>query len=119
VVYCNDRRLPLRYAATISNPEHELFLSVASSWEILIKYQIGKLELPHHPTQYIRKHRKRLGIRSLAIYETAIQELSKLPLHHHDPFDRLIISQTNRYQLTLMTLDHQFEAYDVSILPTK
>lgn len=112
----NDSKLPLKYSSTITNLENEVYLSVASSWEMLIKYQIGKLSLPEQPSKYIAKNRRKHRIRSLAIYESSIKEIASLPLHHNDPFDRLIIAQSIRYKMTLLTLDEKFQHYPVNIL---
>jgi len=76
----------------IARPGAELFFSYASAWEIAIKFGIGKLELPESPEAFVMKHLKINKIRLLPISLSSIFSAGSLPLHHRDPFDRLIIA---------------------------
>ncbi|MDD1418633.1 type II toxin-antitoxin system VapC family toxin [Dolichospermum sp. ST_sed1] len=86
----NNNRLSRKYCDSISNADNEIYLSVVSVWEAMIKYQLGKLALPESPDIYLPKQREKHLISSLSIDETTIAQLAKLPSLHHDPFDRLL-----------------------------
>lgn len=89
---------------------------MASVWEAVIKSQLGKLPLPGPAEMYLPQNRERHGITSLPIDEATIVELAKLPPHHRDPFDRVIIAQAIQHGCTLVTADAALKAYPVSIL---
>jgi PIN domain nuclease of toxin-antitoxin system len=95
----------------ISNPNNEVFLSVASIWECVIKYQSGKLALPQSAEIYLPQQRSQHLIKSLAINEDTIKQLIGLPMIHKDPFDRLIICQSLEWNLVLMTEDEALARY--------
>ncbi|MBA3632298.1 MAG: type II toxin-antitoxin system VapC family toxin [Acidobacteria bacterium] len=109
-----DGRLPILMRDAIREPGNEVFLSVVSLWEIILKHQIGKLSLPQSPEIYIPKQRRLHQIRSLVVSENSIKELAKLPSVHRDPFDRLLICQTLAGNLTIVTVDNEILNYSVS-----
>jgi PIN domain nuclease of toxin-antitoxin system len=109
-------RLPILFRDAIKEPNNELFLSVASLWEIIIKYNLGKLPLPKSPEIYIPQARQRHQIKSLAITETSLKNLVSLPNLHRDPFDRLLISQALSRNLTIVTIDADIMKYNVPFL---
>ncbi len=109
-------RLPPHALEVIANGENEILLSVVSAWEIAIKYTLGKLQLPLEPAEYIPSRLKANKITALPIHLTHTLEVSALPLHHRDPFDRLIISQARCEALTIITADRQFATYDVTMM---
>ena len=111
-----DARLPALFRDAIREPKNEVFLSVISLWEAIIKYNLGKLPLPQSPEIYIPNERRRHRIKSLSLYETAVKELSKLPALHRDPFDRILICQALANNLTIVTIDPQIQNYKVSYL---
>lgn len=88
-----DPKLPTAFQTAIQNPTNEIILSVASIWESVIKYQLGKLPLPGPPAEYLPKQRVAHGIALLEIDEGAMVYLAKLAPLHRDPFDRLIVAQ--------------------------
>lgn len=100
----------------IGNPNNTIFLSAASSIEIAIKYSIGKLPLPEPPERFVPKRLARDLISSLPIEHIHALHMASLPYHHRDPFDRLIISQAQVEKIPVMTVDRQFEPYDVEII---
>ena len=102
----------------LENPENALILSVASSWEIAIKYRIGKLPLPEPPAVFIQPRLTRDGIESLPIEHRHVCRVAELPDHHRDPFDRLLVAVAQLESLTLVTTDPAFEHYDVQLLMT-
>src|SRR3954471_11605866 len=66
----------------------ELFLSAASSWEIAIKYALGKLPLPEPPATYVPSRMRSSGVQGLSIEHAHALHVERLPAHHRDPFDR-------------------------------
>ncbi len=86
-----DNRLSDDQRDSIQDPGNEVFLSVASLWEIIVKYQLGKLPLPQSPESYIPLQRQRHLIASLPLDEASVAQLAKLPPIHRDPFDRMLI----------------------------
>jgi PIN domain nuclease of toxin-antitoxin system len=100
----------------IMDGRNEIFLSAASSWEIAIKYALAKLPLPEAPEKFIPPRLVRDAIRPLPINHTHALHVASLPLHHRDPFDRLLISQAQMEGLPIMTVDKQFKDYDVECI---
>jgi PIN domain nuclease of toxin-antitoxin system len=96
-------------------PDNALLLSAASSWEIAIKYALGKLPLPEPPGRYVPRRMTASGTRGLAVEHAHALRIGELPPHHRDPFDRLLIAQAQIEKLVLVTVDRQFERYDVEL----
>jgi PIN domain nuclease of toxin-antitoxin system len=90
----------------------ELLVSVVSFVEIGIKAATGKLRLPDG----IREHALESGVRILGLAPEHGLDVAVLPLHHRDPFDRLLIAQARREGLTIVTADEQFARYDVPVI---
>lgn len=111
-----DARLPILFRNAIREPKNTIFLSVASLWEIIIKYNLGKLPLPQSPEIYIPKQRLNHQIKSLAISESSLKYLVSLPNLHRDPFDRILISQTLNGNLTFVTVDPEIMNYNAPFL---
>lgn len=109
-------RLSAQNQALLSDPENQLFLSSASSWEIAIKYSIGRLVLPMPPSQYVLSRLESAGTSALPVLHTHALHVGTLPQHHKDPFDRLLIAQAQLEELVLLTADRFFAAYDVEVL---
>lgn len=103
----------------LSSPDNELFVSAASSWEIAIKYSIGRLSLPSEPAMLVPQWLAESRVSSLAIEHDHALQVSKLPHHHRDPFDRMLIAQAHVERLPILTADRQFAAYDVELLPAR
>src|SRR2546429_95307 len=110
-----DARLPDGMRENIRNPSDEVYLSVASLWEIIIKHQLGKLSLPQPPERYIPTQRERHRIVSLPLDEASVAGLAQLPPIHRDPFDRMLICQAREHELTIVTVDHLMSSYPVKI----
>jgi PIN domain nuclease of toxin-antitoxin system len=101
----------------ISSSDHRLYLSVASMWEIAIKYAAGKLRLPEPPASFVPSRLLAMGIASLTISPDHALHVATMPLHHRDPFDRLLIAQAQLEDLAILTSDPHFAAYDVTVIP--
>lgn len=107
-----DKQLPASVKAKIEDIDQSCFLSAASLWEITIKNQIGKLDLEISlPELFDYADRNQIEI--IPITCDHLFTLSKLPLHHYDPFDRLIISQAIAEDLVVITRDKLFKKYKV------
>jgi len=107
----NDKRLAQAWSRVIRDPDNEVYLSVVSLWEAIIKYSAGKLPLPEAPETYIPRLRRHHQIISLPVEEVDVAQVATLPLLHSDPFDRLLIGQATRHGLTLVTVDAAIRAY--------
>ncbi len=100
----------------ISRGAEDIYLSVASSWEVAIKTQLGKFQLPEEPVGYVPRRLAEQGIRPLAITLDHSLRVYELPLHHSDPFDRLIIAQAIAEKMTILTADRAFAKYSVDVV---
>jgi PIN domain nuclease of toxin-antitoxin system len=96
--------------------KQDLYLSAASSWEIAIKTKLGKVDLPEPPSRYVPKRTAAQGIHSLSITQSHTLNVYDLPLHHSDPFDRLIIAQALAEGMAVLTSDRMFKKYEVEII---
>jgi PIN domain nuclease of toxin-antitoxin system len=106
-------RFSKRTRELLEDPEHDLLLSVASSWEIAIKYALGKLALPAPPSDYVPSRLQASRTTSLPIQHVHALHVAELPPHHRDPFDRLLIAQAQVEKISVVTVDPEFEPYDV------
>lgn len=96
-----------------ADPDNDVYLSVASAWEIIVKHNLGKLPLPEPAHDFIKNNRIRHRIESLPLDEAAVLQLSRLPEYHKDPFDRIIICQAIAGSLTILTPDTHITSYPV------
>ena len=110
---------PKRFSSSalrlIKDTENELLLSAASSWEIAIKTALGKLSLPMPPADYVPDRLRSSGVTGLPIEHIHALHVASLPLHHRDPFDRMLVAQAQLERLTILTADRQLAMYDVQI----
>ena len=95
----------------IANPNNLVFVSAASAWEIAIKKSLGKLDAPEDLETQIEVH----NFQALPITITHGVAVGKLPWHHKDPFDRIIIAQAICESATIITRDKKFNLYNVSV----
>ena len=109
-------RIPPQILSQLTDTENSLLFSAASSWEIAIKYRLGKLPLPEPPAEFIPPRLVRDGIEPLLIRHEHTHGVATLAQHHNDPFDRLLIVQASIEGLTLVTADPVMAAYDVELL---
>ncbi|HBA66195.1 MAG TPA: PIN domain nuclease [Methylococcaceae bacterium] len=91
-----------------------VYLSSVSVWEMIVKHQLGKLPLPGSADHFIKQQCGKHFIEFLALDEKAVFHLSRLPNHHRDPFDRMLICQALEHDLTLLTPDEMISAYPVA-----
>ncbi len=96
--------------------EHEVYLSIASAWEMQIKAQLGKLDLAMPIEALVSKNSQENDIYLLPIDLSHIAQLEKLPPHHKDPFDRMIIAQAMVEEFTIISIDGVFADYTVPVI---
>lgn len=101
---------------SLEDPRNDLFLSAASSWEIAIKTQLGRLQLPDDPKRYVPDRMRAIGAQPLPIEHSHALAVSGLPPFHRDPFDRMLVAQARDLRLTIVTADVQIARYDVATL---
>lgn len=94
----------------------EVVLSVASIWEVGIKHAMGKLPLNAGVRALVDEAVRELRARVLPIEMNHVIEAAGLPMHHRDPFDRLLVAQARTEGLILVTLDEALRPYDVPLL---
>ena len=108
-----DDRLSKTAGKIFLNPDNSLFFSAASFWEICIKISLGKLSLKSGWFKTIEEELRVNAIQWLSVEMPHCVELTKLPFHHRDPFDRLLIAQARVEDLQLMSRDDRLSAYDI------
>jgi PIN domain nuclease of toxin-antitoxin system len=94
----------------------DLFLSIASIWEILIKVQSGKLNFPRRAGPYVLSKLAENRIKMLPISIDHLLALDRLPMHHRDPFDRMLIAQSVEEDWPIITADPKFKQYPIQVI---
>jgi PIN domain nuclease of toxin-antitoxin system len=102
--------------SAISDPRNECYLSVASCWEMAIKSSLGKLRLPCPIERFALEQLTANNFTLLNIELRHIAKTEKLPFHHRDPFDRLLIAQALSEKLTVVAADTRFSEYGVKVI---
>ena len=110
-----DQRLSANARQALEAADAELFLSAASIWEMAIKSSLGRLTLPLPLDEYIAEKLIQ-GVRVLPVDWTHAAAVEKMPFHHRDPFDRLLIAQATAENLPLVSADPEFRAYKVKLI---
>nr|WP_297460595.1 type II toxin-antitoxin system VapC family toxin [uncultured Halomonas sp.] len=108
----DDPRLGITAREIIAEPRNTVFVSAASVWEISIKRQLGKLKAPDDLERIIEDE----GFISLPIAPFHGEQAGNLPMHHRDPFDRMLIAQAQTEGLVLMTADNAFPPYGIRLI---
>ena len=112
----NDRRMSATAADLIRDKGNDLLLSAASAWEIGIKTQVGRLPLPGDPESFVPQQMILNRIRELPVSTAHALRVTKLPNHHRDPFDRLLVAQAIVEDIVLVTADGALKPYPVKIV---
>ena len=115
-MFLNPSRISANVEFLIKDANNEIFLSAISSWEISIKYSVGKLKLPDAPEIYVPERIKRANLQRLEITHEHTLAITNLPPIHKDPFDHLLITQANVENLTLLSADSVFDKYAVKLI---
>ncbi|MEM9271609.1 MAG: type II toxin-antitoxin system VapC family toxin [Cyanobacteria bacterium P01_F01_bin.143] len=112
----NDSKLSSAARKVISDRQNHIFFSIVSAWEIVIKFQIGKLPLPESPEIYIPNRITYYGFMVLPITMEDVLQIGKLKRFHNDPFDRLLIAQSQLRNFPIITADKKFNLYNVNLI---
>lgn len=107
-----DRLSPAHWAV-LEGQDYALELSVASGWELALKSALGKIDLPGGVRAFLAEGCRASGVTLLGIELGHLDELERLPHHHRDPFDRMIIAQARAESIAVLSLDRAFDHYDV------
>ena len=110
--FADDPKLANGIRRKIVDSETGVFVSAASVWEIAIKQRLGKLDAPDNLVEAIEAS----DFVPLPINFVHSTLAARLPLHHDDPFDRMLIAQALSEGLVLVTRDRRFAAYDVELM---
>lgn len=108
-------KLSDRSLEAFQNTENSLILSIASVWEMQIKIQLGKMRLNHTLSYLIENQQNINKIQILPVTVSHIYMLENLPMHHRDPFDRLLICQAIEESLLLVSKDSVLSNYPINI----
>lgn len=112
----SDRaKLSAKVMNLCEDPENQLLLSVVSLWEIQIKHHLGKLKLSKHLDEIVAVEQQENQIDLLLLKPAHIFELYNLPLHHRDPFDRLLVAQARFESASLLSNDSAIAQYPVQV----
>ena len=103
-------------AALMTNEENTIVFSAIGAAEIATKVRIGKLQLPGEADEFVTSGMEDFDMKPLPLYIHHALRVAELPLHHRDPFDRLLVAQAQMEGLPLMTADPKLAAYDVDII---
>ena len=110
-----DANLSSSALNAIESKDNDVFVSIVSLWEIAIKLGLNKLEI-QRPFENLEADLQRLDVKILPIAFAELNIYRSLPLHHRDPFDRILIAQSIGNSLTIITRDALFEPYSVRVL---
>lgn len=111
-----NSRLSPRVRAILTTPERSIFFSAISSLEIAVKWSKGNLELPEPPRDFVTNILAASNISQLAVTVSDAYAVAELPLHHKDPFDRVLVAQARTNGFRLMTADPVLAKYDVDLI---
>jgi PIN domain nuclease of toxin-antitoxin system len=102
--------------ARLESKTNRFYLSAASTWEIVIKVRLGRLRLPFEIGAYLHARVALTPATRLPVAHEHALQLAELPLHHRDPFDRVLVAQAQVEGLAIMTADPAFQAYSVPLV---
>jgi PIN domain nuclease of toxin-antitoxin system len=114
--FAEEDRLNPDARELIANSDNLVYFSAASSWEIAVKYSLGKLRLPESPERYVPSRLSSQGMMGLPVAHVHALRVASLPDHHRDPFDRLIVAQAQTESLAVLTADPSIALYDVEAI---
>lgn len=112
----DDDRLSDVARAWLADPEAELSWSVASSWELAVKVAVGKLRPEGGLERLLAAVTTEQDLALRAVNQRDCLRVAGLPLHHRDPFDRMLVAQAQEDDCVLLTADPKLSAYDVEVV---
>jgi len=102
--------------SALRDPHKERFLSLASVWEIVLKYHLGKLPLPSKPEEWVEEQARIQDITILNLERGVIYRSGKLPPIHRDPFDRMIAADSLIHKMPILSPDEPFGEYGCQVI---
>jgi PIN domain nuclease of toxin-antitoxin system len=112
----DDLQLSSSVKAIIADGQNDILLSAATAWEISIKTTKGRLVLPEFPTEYFSRRMELNRFKPLPIQISHALRVYDLPRHHDDPFDRLLVAQSQLESLPLLSKDEEIRKYEVEVV---
>ena len=111
-----EERLSPRVRDLLEDLDNDVLVSLASIWEIAIKAGLGHLDVPDDLEGFIAKQLSRTGFSLLPIEFRHVVSVRGLPTHHRDPFDRLLIAQSQIERIPVVSVDARFNVYGINIV---
>jgi PIN domain nuclease of toxin-antitoxin system len=111
----DDPQISAKALELIGDSQNNLYWSAASSWEVAIKYALGRLPLPDTPAIFLPTELGKNRIETLAIVDTHAFQAGQLPRHHRDLFDRMLVAQADVETLGIISNDPKIRLYDVDV----
>jgi PIN domain nuclease of toxin-antitoxin system len=105
-----------RHADLLATAGAEVLVSAASAWEIAIKASLGRLPLPHDASRWVPATIRRLAFTAIPVEHATALAAGELPMHHRDPFDRLLVAEARRRDVPILSADPAIREYDVEVL---
>jgi PIN domain nuclease of toxin-antitoxin system len=112
----NDPRLSPVARRALGSPQQQRFISQASLWELSLKVAAGRLQGIGSTIENLRQESAKQAIQMLPITYEHIVRVENLPLHHTDPFDRMLVAQALEEGLTILTADRAFSRYPATVV---
>lgn len=111
--FANAPTLDPSARSSISDPANDVLVSASTVWEIEIKRALGRLRAP----ESLVDAAEAAGFGTIAVHGRDVEGAARLPLHHRDPFDRMLVAQAQRLGAVIVSRDRALESYGVPILP--
>ncbi len=111
----DDPQISAKALELMGDSQNDLYWSAASTWEVAIKYALGRLPLPDAPTIFLPAELGKNRIESLPIVDTHAFQAGLLPRHHRDPFDRMLVAQAQVETLGIISNDTKIRLYHVNV----
>ena len=108
----DDPQLDAAAQRSVADPANDVLVSVATVWEIEVKRVAGRLRAPEQVLDAIRE----TGMETLPMTAVDAVAAAGLPMHHADPFDRMLVAQAQRLDALIVSRDHALHAYGVEVL---
>jgi PIN domain nuclease of toxin-antitoxin system len=109
-------RIQAETYAVMGDRDNQVYVSAATVWELAIKLALGKLPARTDIGAWLPEQMERIGMVALPVTFEHAAAVEHLPMHHRDPFDRLLVAQAQADGLTIVTADVQLERYDVPLI---
>lgn len=116
LIQADDSHISQKAKELFQDTHNHFIASTVSLWEMVIKYSIDKLELKEKPGSWLLEMAQDMGWSILNIEAQHIFQAGELPHYHNDPFDRLLVAQSQIEKIPLITPDKKFKKYDTKVI---